>query len=162
MQGIYCFTNLLNNKKYIGQSVHIEQRHDDHLRYYKDDFRLEGCPKFYSALRKYGEDNFSFEVLEEVKNQEDLTDREEFWINYYNSINNGYNCVHAKDSYRGESNPQNVLSLEQVKEVRNKLETTKLTPQEIADQYGVHYTTIYRINRGEIWFDSDIDYPIRK
>ena len=32
MIGIYCFTNLINNKKYIGQSIVLEQRYKQHIR----------------------------------------------------------------------------------------------------------------------------------
>ena len=54
--GIYCFTNLINNKKYIGQSVNIENRKRTHLRMEERD----DSTAFHKALKKYGVNNFSF------------------------------------------------------------------------------------------------------
>lgn len=42
-----------------------------------------------SAIKKYGKENFSFEILEYAEN---YNEREKFWIKYYNSkVPNGYN-----------------------------------------------------------------------
>ncbi len=59
MIGIYKITNKLNNKSYIGQSIHIEQRWQEHL------YKSSGCSLLKYALYKYGADNFSFEIIEE-------------------------------------------------------------------------------------------------
>lgn len=45
MKGIYKFTNLINGKVYIGQSVNLESTYKAHLSY---------TSLFYKALRKYG------------------------------------------------------------------------------------------------------------
>ena len=42
------------------------------------------------AFRKYGINNFSFEIVEECS-KEELNKKEKYWINYYNSFFNGYN-----------------------------------------------------------------------
>ena len=42
------------------------------------------------AFRKYGIENFSFEILEECS-KEDLDDREIYYISKYDSYFNGYN-----------------------------------------------------------------------
>ena len=52
--------------------------------------------KFYRAIRKYGEENFYIELLETVPIQ-DLNEREKYWINYYDSYNNGYNSTLGGD-----------------------------------------------------------------
>ena len=46
----------------------------------------------YKAFNKYGLENFTFEEIEEVENSE-LDIREKYWINYYDSYNNGYNST---------------------------------------------------------------------
>ena len=65
MIGIYKITNKINGKCYIGQSINIKQRWKGHR---KDAFWLNG-PDYqyplYKAIRKYGIENFSFEVIEE-------------------------------------------------------------------------------------------------
>ena len=87
MIGIYKFTNKLNGKIYIGQSVDIEHRRKEHLRYKDGGY-------FHRSLMKYGNDNFDFEILEECDIMQ-LNERERYWISYYNSNNRdkGYNCT---------------------------------------------------------------------
>lgn len=52
MIGIYKITNKINNKCYIGQSIHIEQRWEEHL------YKNSKCSLLKYALYKYGVDNF--------------------------------------------------------------------------------------------------------
>lgn len=97
--GIYKYQNLINNKIYIGKAIDIAQRRRDHRS--SSSNRKDNCI-FHKALRKYGEDNFSFEVIEECK-KEELNEREKYWIKYYNSIiPNGYNMTTGGDSGQGE------------------------------------------------------------
>ena len=46
----------------------------------------------HKAIQKYGKENFSVEVIEEIDSKY-LNDREQYWISYYNSYNNGYNLT---------------------------------------------------------------------
>lgn len=163
MKGIYLITNIVNEKKYVGQSVCIERRWKDHLNFYKDNSKIETCPKLYKALNKYGEDKFKFEVLEDLSNSNlDITDREEYWIKYYNTVEDGYNTVYPTKVLVGENNPNVKLTLLQVQDIKNLLLYSKISQQEIAKIFNVAASTIYRINRGENWYDSNDDYPIRK
>lgn len=88
--GIYKITNLINNKCYIGQSVHIETR----LRWHRTNYKNKNEPSydshFYRSIRKYGLENFKFEIIEEC-DYEKLNEREMYWIAYYDSYSNGYN-----------------------------------------------------------------------
>ena len=47
-------------------------------------------------MRKYGIDIFSIDIIEEVP-IEQLSDKEQYWIQYYNSYNNGYNATIGGD-----------------------------------------------------------------
>lgn len=87
MIGIYKITNLLNQKCYIGQSINIKQRWKQHRA--NSQVRDEAL---YLAIQKYGIENFSFEVIEECK-EEELDLKEQYYINYYDSYNNGYNMT---------------------------------------------------------------------
>ena len=51
----------------------------------------------YQAIRKYGLENFSFEILE-LCSEKDLNKKEQYWIQYYNSFNNGYNATEGGDN----------------------------------------------------------------
>ena len=94
--GIYKFTNKLNNKYYIGQSIHVEKRFHEHLRTAKKN------PKtiFHKAINKYGIENFVFEILEYC-NEEELDAREIYYIEYFNTLTpNGYNIqIGGRDSH---------------------------------------------------------------
>ena len=98
MIGIYKVTNLINQKVYIGQSDNIEQRWKRHKTR-----SINNCGKdynyaFYRAIRKYGLENFLFEVIEECSKDE-LNQREKYWIKYYNSY---LNPDHYNETEGGE------------------------------------------------------------
>lgn len=92
--GIYKIENLINAKKYIGQSVNIYKRWKQHkyVAFRKESEEYE--KPLYRSIRKYGIENFSFEILE-LCEPELLNDREIYWIDYYDSYNNekGYNLT---------------------------------------------------------------------
>lgn len=91
MIGIYKITCNETGKCYIGQSIDIENRWFQHIcaaKYETDN------NKFYNAMRKYDYENFTYEIIEECSNsQEELDDRERYWIEYYNSYEEGYNST---------------------------------------------------------------------
>ena len=90
MIGIYKIENQINHKCYIGQSRDIQVRWRDHILTSKN-HKSEGYHyPLYCAFRKYGIDNFSFEVLEECLIEE-LNDKEIGYISIYNSFFDGYN-----------------------------------------------------------------------
>lgn len=98
---IYKVTNNINNKVYIGQSIFdIQKRFKEHLR----DSRKESNSRrpFYDAINKYGQENFSISIIEEVENEK-LNEREQYWISYFRSYVgfedcNGYNATLGGDS----------------------------------------------------------------
>lgn len=155
MVGIYKITNLINHKVYIGQSANIEQRWKEHRKNINSK-RLYHYP-LYRALRKYGVDNFSFEVIEECK-KEELNSLEKQYIKQYDSIApRGYNCT-----FGGETSVPLVLTQEEAEKIKELLATTSLTQEEIGKRYGVSQNTISDINTGYCWISDDICYPIRK
>lgn len=89
--GIYKIQNKENGLVYIGKSIHIEQRFKEHIR--NAYFRID------KAIAEFGEENFSFEIIEECL-PEELNEKEIYWIKYYNSYEGeGYN-----DTPGGETN----------------------------------------------------------
>lgn len=104
-KGIYKITNTINNKSYIGKSSDIENR----FKYHKTNFNnlREWNKTLYKAFRKYGLENFTFEVIEELDDyNEKSNEREIFWIKYYNSFINGYNETVGGDGGITVSNPR--------------------------------------------------------
>lgn len=68
MIGIYKIQNKINNKIYIGQSVHIERRFQEHCFPSKTSVISK-------AIQKYGKDNFTFDIIEEC-NISELNEKE--------------------------------------------------------------------------------------
>lgn len=88
---IYKITNNVNGKVYIGQTIQtIKERFYQHCATKCSDSVLNMA--IHKAIKKYGKSNFTIEVIEEV-DKNSLNDREKFWIEYYNSYNNGYNST---------------------------------------------------------------------
>ncbi len=97
---VYKITNLVNNKCYIGSSNNVYQRWNEH----KDNSRRPNSNSYnyplQQAFRKYGEQNFKFEILKEgFNNRYECEEYEHSMIIKYKSNNNlyGYNqtdCTH--------------------------------------------------------------------
>ena len=85
MIGIYKITSP-SNKVYIGQSIDVENR----LKRYKY-FVSKKQTRLYYSILKYGYDNHTYEVVEECK-VEELNERERYWQDFYDCLNNGLNC----------------------------------------------------------------------
>jgi group I intron endonuclease len=95
---IYKITNLINKKVYIGQTTgSIKTRWAVHLR----DSKIQKNNKFYNAIKKYGQENFKIDIIEnDIDTHEVLNQRERYWIKYYDSYKNGYNST-----FGGEESP---------------------------------------------------------
>lgn len=87
--GIYKATNIKTNEIYIGKSVKIGDRFLNHI---KSACGLEGVAEsqFQRALKKYGVDSFTWELLEECP-KENLTEKEKYYIMFYGTKEYGYN-----------------------------------------------------------------------
>lgn len=99
---IYMWTNLVNDKKYIG-------RHAG-----KQTSTYKGSGKYFRrALNKFGEEKFKREILKECKDLEDCIKWEQYYLDFYDAANNdnfynispsAYGGHHGAD-YNGENNP---------------------------------------------------------
>jgi len=87
---IYCAENLLNGKRYIGQTIKSLAKRKS--RHHSEAFIFNKKGKFYDALRKYGWDNFSWHILENIP-VENLDERESYWIAKYRTLYEGYNMT---------------------------------------------------------------------
>ena len=98
--GIYCITNIDNNKRYVGQTYDLKFRWMRH----KSDLRgnRHHNKHLQAAWNKYGEENFVFDELEHCP-IEQLDEREIYWIEYFDSQNQefGYNLADGGLGCRG-------------------------------------------------------------
>ena len=85
---IYCYHCIITGKKYIGQTRNHRRREIAR----KNDVIRNKHPnnQFECALREYGYDGFIYGQIEET---DELDDREIYWIDYYNTIDEGYNTL---------------------------------------------------------------------
>lgn len=118
MIGIYKITNQINDKCYIGQSLDIESRWKSHKKY-------STSKHLNNAIKKYGIDRFSFEVLYETTYKENLDDEmvwiklnimEMAYIDYYKANKlrypkeNNYNLMDGGEGVRGyKMSPEQIL-----------------------------------------------------
>lgn len=165
MIGIYKFTNKSNNKVYIGQSINIEGRYKSHVNNFSNENLKDYNTKFYRALRKYGLNNFTFEIVEVLDDIINLNERETYWIGFYNSFKSGYNSTEGGHQVtpNNELHPNSKITNEQLLEIKLLLFKTKLTQYEIADKYELSQAEISLINTGLKWGNlGSYSYPIRK
>jgi group I intron endonuclease len=105
---VYLTTNLINNKKYIGK--HIGDINDNYL---------GSGVLLKRAIKKYGKENFKKDILCICNNEEELNNKECFYIKLYNAVNNP-NYYNIADGGQG-GNVSHGYSLEKRKEINQKI-----------------------------------------
>ena len=119
---IYKITNIQNNKVYIGQTIRpIEQRFHRHI---NDAMNNILDTHFARAIRKYGKDSFIIEEIDTAQTQDELNQKEQYWIRYYNSIEDGYNETDAMNKSGG--NTYQSKTKEELAAISEKIRASKL------------------------------------
>ena len=119
---IYKISNDINNKVYIGQTIRpIEDRFQRHL---SDAINNILDTHFARAIRKYGKEHFFIEEIDKANNQEELNLKEQYWIRFYDSVNDGYNETDAL--YKCGGNTYKSKTDEEMYEIRQKISLSKL------------------------------------
>ena len=91
---IYCFTNKINGKRYIGSTVQEpNKRFNQHMYNVSHELDRHYSYPLYAAIRKYGIENFNFEILASKEcTEEEIRLLEAEYIKKFNSVcPNGYN-----------------------------------------------------------------------
>lgn len=126
---IYCYISP-SNKRYIGKTINsLKMRAGNQGKGYKN------CSILMRAFEKYGYENFTIEILEEVP-YELLNEREKYFINFYDSMNpeKGYNikpggaveyssnqCATKRIVYRYDLQGNFIESFESINEAGRKM-----------------------------------------
>lgn len=162
MVGIYKITNNVNKKVYIGQSVQIQARWKQHV---YEALRGHSNMVIHQAMRKYGVKNFNFEIVETCE-KFDLDERERYWIQYYDSYNNGYNSTVGGMSLSGSEHPRALVTEEDVWSIRELY--NQHVPQreawEIYKNCGLTKRGFQKIWKHETWLEihQDVYTPENK
>ena len=139
---IYIIRNTVNDKVYIGQTIHtLQTRFRQHQKCAKNNdsrFRKICC-----AMNKYGADNFYIELIQDNIPLENLDEKEIYYIKQYNSYENGYNATAGGDS-RIIYNDDDIVKLKQMlkdkvpyPDIAKEFNVTAITIQRIAHSFGI-------------------------
>jgi group I intron endonuclease len=100
---IYRFKNKVNGKVYIGQTVKpLRKRVIQHMTNSRPTTKVHKT-YFHNTLNKYGFENFDLIIVERCSSQEELNERETYWIAYYNSTDKRYGYNIDSGGQKGKS-----------------------------------------------------------
>ena len=146
--GIYCKTT---NKWYIGQSIDIKRR-------WRQELQGKCNHLLKEDLKKYGVDNFTFSILEECP-QEELNNKEIYWINEKSAFLHGYNLTTGGS---GTKNNGNIFTLDFILNVIQYIQNNPtLSDEDYAKKFGMSDRMIREIISGRSWHQDNITYPLR-
>jgi len=146
---VYCITNLINNKKYIGVAKNLRTR----LIKYRSDIKNNINRAIIIAIKKYSFENFSFDIIEKLNSYDECLSREielisEFKRNnyiLYNRTRGGEGVVAPQDQF-----PNNTkLNESNFEEIFDLYHNKKISPREIGKQFNVKYGVIYSLLKGK-------------
>lgn len=178
---IYKTTNNVNGKMYIGKRTYDK---DGKWATY-----LGSGILIRRAIQKYGEENFSRDILQVCKDKDELNSSEKYWIDYYNATQSdmfynissggdggntiaGYtseqlidykerkSVIHKITSAKGEDSGGAILTEKEVKEIIQMILDGKYD-DEISDDYDVAISTVQDIRHHRTWKEltDGIEFP---
>jgi len=143
MGRIYKISNDINDKLYIGQTTQtLQRRFTSHCCSSNDKAKNMYIKR---AILKYGKEHFKIELIEECDDSL-LDEREIYWINYFDSYNNGYNLTIGGNSNRNLLN-QSIENRIDIDEFKNFVLNYNPTVNELIDKYNICYSTVYNLIR---------------
>ena len=162
MGQIYCFTNKINNKKYIGQTISDDNgRYNRHLYSARHEDNPDYNTPLHRAIRKYGIENFNYDILaKDINDFDTLNSLEIYYISKFDcQVPNGYNIEPGgKNAPKPKSTEQKVkltwaqakLTEEEIIELRraymNKESPKKIYDEKYKDR--LHYNSFLNIWSG--------------
>ena len=130
MGKIYKIVNDVNSKIYIGKTTRsLQTRFEEHVK------NTSHCKSVISAaIQKYGKKHFQIQLIEDNIPDEQLNQKERYWINFYDSYRKGYNLTPGGD---GKS-----LSDKEIADIRQLWELG-LSCSEISNKLDLPHSTVY-------------------
>ena len=155
-------------KKDTNDIVYVGQTSDLKTRRYRHEIHDPYNPKIKEynyplskGIRKYGIENYECIVLEEVENEQDLNEREIYWIEFYNTYkdNSKYNLTPGGSTkeYKFTYFSDKIIEL-----AVDLIKNTKLSFQEISNLTGISVVMLSEINHGRRRHIDNENYPLRE
>lgn len=162
MYYIYCYTNKINQHKYVGQTNNYQRRIREHRSCAFNEKASSYNDLIHKKIREYGEENFDITLLETLYTEdiEEVNKREMYWIEKLNTFcqnGEGYN-MNIGGGRRGYSS---VLSFREIDEVKNKIKQG-ISYFDIEHEYNISASFISSINNGIYFYDEKEQYPLYK
>jgi group I intron endonuclease len=168
---VYCYTNKINGKVYIGKTNNISQRKSRHRR---NAFIEKSTLPFYNALRKYSEDGFDFSILDQFDQEYVIFDLEIFYIKALNASNRnfGYNLTAGGEGSSGTKHNAKQIATNKlrvgIKNGNSKLNDSDIlsifneyksgiSAKDLTIKYNVSAITIERLLSGKSWKHLNLD-----
>lgn len=162
-----------SGKMYIGQTVDLEQRKSKH----QSDAR-KFTYAFANAINKYGIDGFVWEIIEDNITINELNKKEEYYINKFDTYENGYNSTEGGDFNpmmyqklrdkvsrsktgkkmarvtRGEDRHTSKLKKIQVEKIRELYSSGLYSQQKLSNMFSVSRETVREVVKNRTWIDE--------
>lgn len=163
MYYIYCYTNLINQHKYVGQTNNLERRKREHKSCAFNNKASSYNDLIHQKIREYGIESFEISVLEKLYTEDikEADEREIYWIKKletHRSSGKGYNSTWGG---RSPENRSKILTAEQIQEIKQDLKN-KVPFIDIENKYQISSAFISSINHGNYFYDENENYPLCK
>lgn len=168
---IYIYTNKINGHQYVGQTNNLQKRFNGH----KSDSYNKNSHSYdyplHRAIRKYGLENFTFEVLESGLTQDQANKRESYWIEQKQThiSQGGYNITKGGDSHLGQKvsweelkEKGKVFSGEEIEDIQQRL----INGEKYDDIINIYAPRLKRsflsnLNQGVNYKNPNLTYPLK-
>lgn len=161
---VYKITNKITGKIYIGIT---NQGSGTRYRHHWYEARIgDPCP-IHKSMAKYGEENFTLEIIDFAETYEELKEKEKFYINKFNSMDRsiGYNLTEGGDGTFGKMHSdetkekirQKALGRKASEETKKKMSMTRMG--KCSDKQKEHLSKIAKIRAKKVYqYDKNLNF----